>query len=136
MIHQIGAWLSTPFELMAKGAGPILLILFVARLLGGTGTLTEHLSLTALAIAPQVLLLIHFIPVDAPLVGAAQGIFSRSLDLIIWPWTGLILIKALIVAHEFTVWRSILTLFTSYLVAYLIVPLLLLIGLGYVLLGG
>ena len=136
IVYQAGDWLSTPFEWMAEGLLFSLIILLFAKLMGGTGTLTEHLSLTALAVAPLVLTFFHHIPVDAPLVGFALGIFSRTLNLIIWPWTALILIKAIAIGHELSVWRAIATLVVAYVVVYVLMPLLFIAAVGYVLLSG
>jgi hypothetical protein len=100
LIRLLGAWLTTPFNMMAVWLGFMLLIFLFAKAMHGQGSLDQHVTLLTLAAAPQVLLLFSYLSLD---VGGLNtvGPLGRLLALAAWLWSLVIVIKALAVAHEF-----------------------------------
>jgi hypothetical protein len=87
-----------------------LVLLLIAKALGGTATLPQHLAAVAMAAFPAVLSLLVFAPdlsAAIPIPSAASIKFiGRLLALIGIVWSAAILVKALSEAHRFGPWRS------------------------------
>lgn len=138
-IHFVGDWLSTPFQVAAAYLPLSLVALLVAKMLGGKGTVAQHLFGTALAAAPAFLLFLTFTGDLGNAIALstqyAIGVAGRILGLIGFAWAFLILIKSLSVAHEFSPWRSAATIGLTYVAIYILVPVLSFLALGYLLRG-
>jgi hypothetical protein len=135
VVNLLGQWLGTPFRLMANFLGCALVVLVVVKVMGGKGTLQQHLSLTMLAGAPYVLAFVGYIPAGSVIVGFALGIFGRTLTLLAGMWAAAILIKALTIAHEIELKRAALALVSAFVVVYLLIPMAAVMAAGYVLFG-
>lgn len=100
LIRLVGAWLSTPFNMMAVWLGFMLVIFLFAKAMHGRGSLDQHVALLTLAAAPQVLLLFRYLSLE---VGGLDvvGPFGRLLAIAAWIWSLVIVVQALAVAHEF-----------------------------------
>lgn len=138
-INLLGDWLATPFQIAASYIALALIALLAAKLLGGKGTVTQHLMGMALAIAPAFLLFFTFAgEFSTGIPAATQATFSiagRILGLLALAWAFLILIKALAIAHEFSYWRAAGTLALAYTIMYIVIPVLSFFALGYLLRG-
>ena len=132
IVKLFGDWLGTPFQLMANWLPYTLLVMVIAKLWGGRGTLRQHLSLTALAVAPQVLGVLTFVP-PTSVMGIALGIFGRTLSLVAAIWSLAILLKAVTIAHEIDVKKSALTLIGAFAVLYIALPIALFMVVRYIL---
>lgn len=133
-IRLFGEWLSSPMILMADWILFILVLMLVAKALGGRATLPQHLAAAALAAAPAILLIGYFIP---PLAGGmslslalAIRSLGRVLGLIGVAWCVILLIKTVATAHGFTMWRSTGAIALAALVMFAALPLLGLLGAG------
>jgi len=107
-IIVVGEWLASPFSLLAAWMVAVAFIFICAKLLGGQGSLREHMSLVLLAFAPQALTIIgsfSLVPALKPLA----AIFVAAAYL----WGLAILVVALRRAHAFTVGRAAGTLFLA-----------------------
>jgi hypothetical protein len=136
LIRLFGRWLSMPFTSVSRWLFIALVALLVAKLLGGRATLAQHLAAVALAVGPAVLFFVAFIPIMRyvwPLpYSMAIHYFGRVLALIALGWSGLVLLKTLAVAHDFSFWRSAGTLALTWLVLWAIIPAASLAALAYV----
>jgi hypothetical protein len=135
VVTLLGNWLGTPFQLMANYLGFALVIFLVVKLMGGTGTLSQHLSLMALAIAPYVLAFFDYIPAGSVFMDLALGIFGRTLILLAVIWALAILVKALAIAHDIELKRAAVALVSAFGVLYVLVPVAISIATGYILFG-
>jgi hypothetical protein len=90
-----GEFLSTPWGRMARWMGYTLLVLLVAKLLGGRATAPQMLGATALYIIPHILGIFSFIPCLGSLLG-----------LIALLWGLAIYVKAIAVANNFSIGRA------------------------------
>jgi hypothetical protein len=139
VIHALGDWLSTPFEIMARWAFFGFLLLIVAKLLGGTGTLRQHLTGLLLVGAPLFLLFFNYVPNVAPAMpvsfNLAFDLFGRVLTIVAVAWAALILLKSMAVTHEFGMWRSLGAVALTWALIYVIFPLVSFFTLGYLLRG-
>jgi hypothetical protein len=104
-LDKIGGWLSAPLNSLVIWLPGAVFLFICAKLLRGTGSVRQHLSLVLLAFAPQVLTILG----QFSLVPSLQTI-SGALTAIAWLWSLAILIVALMYAHGFSVARSIGTL--------------------------
>lgn len=129
-LRLFGQWLATPFNVLADWLPLVLVGLLVAKLLGGKGTISQHLVAAGLAIAPAFLLFFSFASLPAladsfsVTVAAAIIFLGRILALLGFLWAFLILIKSLSVAHEFSQWRAVATMALTYVVVTFGLPLL------------
>ncbi len=129
-IRLFGQWLSSPFVIMAGWLPLVLLGLLVAKVLGGKGTITQHLVAASLAVAPAFLLFFSFASLSgladsfSVTVAAAMIFLGRILALLAFVWAFLILVKSLSVAHEFSYWRAVATLGLTYVVLTFGLPLI------------
>jgi hypothetical protein len=133
-IRLFGEWLSSPMILMADWILFMLVLMLVAKALGGRATLPQHLAAAALAAAPAILLIGYFIP---PLAGGmslslalAIRSLGRVLGLIGIAWCVILLIKTIATAHGFTMWRSTGAIALAALLMFAVLPLLGLLGAG------
>lgn len=132
IVKLFGDWVGTPFQLVASWLPYTLLVLVIAKLWGGRGSLRQHLSLTTLAVAPQVLGVLTFVP-QTSAMGIALGILGRSLSLVAAIWSLAILLKAVTIAHEIELKKSALTLIGAFVVLYIALPIALMMVARYVL---
>ena len=139
LITFLGDWLSTPFQLAATYLPLVLVALLVAKLLGGTGTVTQHIFGMALAVAPLFLMFLTFAnDLGAAVPATTQysiNVAGRILGLIAIAWAFLIAVKSLSVAHEFSRWRALAVIGLTYATIYLLVPLLSFLAAGYLIRG-
>jgi hypothetical protein len=91
-----GDFVSSPWGRLARWMGYTLLVLLVAKLLGGYATLPQMLGATALYIVPHILGIFNFIPCLGGLLG-----FVALL------WGIAIYIKAVAVANHFSLGRAV-----------------------------
>lgn len=134
-IRLFGNWLATPFEVMAAWLGFMLVIWLFARLMGGQGSLAQHIRLLLLAVAPQVLTIVNYTTLDASMMNAPLGILGRILSLIALVWSLIIAIHALAVAHEVERRQAAKILMTYVLVVFIVLPILGLVTGVYILDG-
>ncbi|MFQ5409899.1 MAG: Yip1 family protein [Anaerolineales bacterium] len=102
IVKVFGTWLGSPFTALAGWFGYALMVLLVAKLLGGTATLAQHLSLAGLSFAPYFLRIVDALP-DIPFVAACGGILA----LVAWVWGSLIYVKGVAIANNVDYTRSI-----------------------------
>jgi len=102
VLRTFGAWLSTPFNLLASLMVLTLPIVLVARWLGGTGTLRNQVSLLLLALLPQALTVLDSFPVTGTLASLA-----RILGVLALVWSVALLLRGLAVANGVTLGRAI-----------------------------
>lgn len=125
-LQILGRWLATPLQLLASWALFALVLLVVARLIGGHGTLPEHIAAVALAGAPLVLTLGLYIPDISALTSIpfdfALRLVGRFFALIGLAWAALLLIRTLSLAHGFTPWRSVAAILLTWLAVVAVVP--------------
>jgi hypothetical protein len=105
LLQAFGAWLSLPFAnagfplaavSLATWLGYGLLVMLLAKLLGGRGTLAGFFGTSALYAVPHVLSFFVWIPCLGPI-----------LSLVAFVWGILIYVKATVVSHELTVGRAV-----------------------------
>ena len=132
VVKMFGDWVGTPFQLVASWLPYTLLVLLIAKLWGGQGSLRQHLSLTALAVAPQVLSVLTTVP-PTSVLAIALGIFGQALSLVAAIWSLAILWKAVTIAHEMDLKRSALTLIGAFVVLYIALPIALIMVTRYIL---
>jgi hypothetical protein len=90
-----GKFVSSPWGRMARWMGYTLLVLLVAKLLGGVATLPQMLGATALYIIPHLLGIFSFIPCLGALLGLVATLWGIG-----------IYVKAVAVANDFSVGRA------------------------------
>lgn len=137
IVHLVGQWITAPLQLASDWLLFALVLLVVAKLLGGRATLPRHLGAMALASAPLVLLIGLYLPdlgstLSAPLAGAIHY-FTRLLALIGLAWGGLLLLRTLSLAHQITPWRALGALALAWLGLYVALPLVSLLATGFLL---
>ena len=128
VIRQFGRWISTPFVVMSNYLVLALVSMIAANLLGGKATLRQHLTAVLLSSAPLVLLLLSLIPDTSPATtiatATAIALVGRLLALVGLIWAGIILIKGIALAHEFSWQRATGSLVLTWLIVYVLLPLL------------
>jgi len=132
-----GEWLSAPLRLLNDWLVFALVLLLVVKLLGGRGTLSQHLGAMLLAAAPLVLLLGLYIPnlesvLSIPMAGAVYY-YGRILAVVGLLWATLVLLRTLSVAHGVSLWRAAGALALTCAAIYLLLPLATVILGGYLL---
>lgn len=138
IVNLAGQWLSTPLRVAAGVALFALALMLVAKALGGSATLPQHLGAVALAAAPIVLATLDFAPANlsggmSVPIALAIRLFGRVLALIALVWAGVILIKSLSVAHGFSAWRSVAAIALTATLITVITPLAALLAASFVL---
>ena len=135
VFRQFGRWISTPFVIMSNYIVLALVLMIAAKLLGGKATLSQHLTVGLLASAPLVLLLPSLIPDTSSATTFATAtsiaLVGRLLALVGLIWAGIILIKRIAVAHEFSWERAAGSLVLTWLLVYVLLPLLSIFALTY-----
>lgn len=96
LLAAFGSWLGTPFRWLAIGFNYTLAVLLAAKLLGGTGTLAQHFSLTVLFATPFALMVFSFVPYCSPV-----------LALVAFLWGLAIYIKGIAIANQLDLGRAI-----------------------------
>jgi len=104
-IIVVGQWLASPFDLLATWLVAAAFVFICAKILGGQGSLREHMGLVLLAFAPQVLTIVGSFSFVLALESLA-GILYVVAGL----WSLTILIVALRRAHGFSAGRAAGTL--------------------------
>ena len=139
VIRMFGAWISTPLNLLAGWAYFGLVLLVAAKLLGGTGTVRQHLIGLLLATAPLFLLFFTYVPEVTPAMppsfNLAFDYYGRVLTLVAVAWALLILVKSMSVTHEFGLWRSVWAVTLTWVVMYVVLPIVSFAAVGYILRG-
>ncbi len=137
--HMFGEWISTPLALLARWAFFALFLLVMAKLLGGTGTLRQHMIAVLLTSAPLFLLFFTYVPNVVPALPSSFNLafdyFGRILALVGMAWAFLILLKSMSVTHEFGMWRSLGIVALTWSAIYVILPFLSFLAMGYILRG-
>lgn len=113
ILTWLGAWLSTPFALLASWLGISIWIMLFARLLGGRGALLPYLGASSLSTIPHLLAAFGFIPCLGGLLSLIGSI-----------WGLVIQMRAVEITHGLSRERAILAV----LLPYILLILLLLIG--------
>ncbi|MCB0131235.1 MAG: hypothetical protein KDD78_10310 [Caldilineaceae bacterium] len=139
VINLFGAWVATPFTVLAQWMLFGLVALLAAKSLGGRGTMTQHTVAMLLAAAPIVLTFMTYIPDLSgwlPLsTAAAVDYFGRFLALLGVAWSGLIVVRTLATAHEFSPWRAGGVLALTWFTIYVLAPVMTALAVGYILRG-
>lgn len=118
IVRLAGEWLSTPFLLLSAWMGWLLWVWFAARMLGGAGSLREHLSLSLLAVAPQILTFLNYTPQVESLT-----VLRNTLGLVATLWSTIILTQALAHAHSIDQGRALGVLAVSLVAALAVIAL-------------
>jgi hypothetical protein len=139
IIALLGMALTAPLVAAANWLLFALVLLLVARVLGGSATLPQHLAAAALAAAPLVLSFIDFAPPLSSgipvLVALAIQLIGRVLALIGLVWSFLILIRTLSVAHAFSLARAGWSIVLTAVVVLVVAPIAALLATGFLLAG-
>lgn len=138
-MHMFGEWLATPFVLLANWALFVLMLLVAAKLLGGSGTIRQHLTGMLVAAAPLVLLFLTYVPTVTPMLplsfNLAFDYVGRILALVGIGWAALILLKSMSVTHNFTIWRAAGAAVLAWSMIYIVIPVFSFLAVGYILRG-
>jgi hypothetical protein len=137
--HMFGEWLATPLALLSRWAFFALLLLVVAKMLGGTGDLRQHVIAMLLAGAPLFLFSLAFVPNVAPALPSTFNLafdyIGRVLALVGMAWTFLVLLKSVSVTHEFGMWRSLGVIALTWAILYVVFPVVSFMAITYILRG-
>ena len=104
-IMVLGQWLGSPFALLAVWLVAGAFVFICAKILGGQGSLREHMALALLAFAPQVLTIVGSFSVCPALEPLAGVLF-----VVACLWSLVILVVGLRTAHAFSTGRAVGTL--------------------------
>ena len=96
LLSNLGAFLSLPFSRLAGWVGYGIWVMLAAKLRGGRATAAQTLGATALYAVPHILDILGPVPCLGGLLGLVATV-----------WGIAIYVKALAVANEFTIGRSI-----------------------------
>jgi hypothetical protein len=135
VIRLGGKWLASPLHYAVDWMLFVLLLLLVAKSVGGRATINQHLGAVALSTAPSVLFLFTYAPdmsnvLSAP-SAAALHLTGRILALIGVLWCGALLLKAVGVAHGFGMWKSIGVMVLTWVALYVAAPLAVALATGF-----
>ena len=127
VIRLGGQWLASPLHYASGWMLFALVLLLAAKSIGGRATLPQHLGAVALSAAPAIFFLVAYIPdlggvLSLPMASATHAA-GRILALIGVVWCGVLLLKAISVAHGFSMWKSIGAVLLTGLVIYVVTPL-------------
>ncbi len=134
-LRLIGNWLASPFEMLASWLGFIIVIWLFARFMGGQASITQHVSLLLLAVAPQVLNIINYMPLSTSVANAPAGILGRILSLVALVWSLVIVVNGLAVAHDVERRDAVKILALFVVVVFVVLPIVGLLAGVYVLDG-
>jgi hypothetical protein len=104
-IMILGQWLGSPFALLAGWLVAGAFVFICAKILGGQGSLREHMALVLLAFAPQVLTIVGSFSLFPSLESLAGILFAVACL-----WSLVILVVGLRNAHAFSTGRAVGTL--------------------------
>lgn len=135
VIRLGGAWLASPLHYASSWMFFVLLLLVVAKSVGGRATVNQHLGAAALSAAPSIFFLFAYAPdmssvLTAP-SAAALHTTGRILALIGVLWCGALLLKAVGVAHGFGMWKSIGVVLLTWVALYIVAPLAVALAAGF-----
>jgi hypothetical protein len=125
LLKGLGAFLSLPFSRLASWVGYSLWVLLAAKLLKGRATVSQMLGTTALYAVPHVLEILGFVTCLGGLLGLVATV-----------WGIAIYVKAVAVANDFSVGKSILATILPALIGVLLVLLGLLVFMILALVSG
>jgi hypothetical protein len=106
VLEDLGRLLSLPFSRLTGWIGYTIWVLLFAKLLGGRATVAQTLGATALYAIPHVLDILHIVRCLGGLLGFIATV-----------WGIAIYVKALAVANEFSIGRSIVATVAPALIA-------------------
>lgn len=112
VLSNLGLFLSSPFNRISGWIGYVIWVLLIAKLLGGRATTSQTLGATALYSLPHVLDILS--PVNC--LGGLLGLVATV-------WGIAIYVKALAVANEFSIVRSVVATVVPALIAAILVGL-------------
>jgi len=138
VVNLGGQWLATPLQAAADWLLFGLVLLLVAKSLGGKATLAQHIAALALAGAPAVLLLGAYMPAITSTAGPtmiALHMFGRVIALLGVIWCAALLVKTVATAHGFGIWKTIGVVGLTWVTMYILVPIEVLLAIGYLLRG-
>ena len=122
---MVGAWISTPFAIMAQWLPLGFVLLLTMKALGGAATLRQHIVGLLLTGAPLLLLFFTFVPNLEPALpsvyNSACGLFGRILAIIGVSWSALILLKAMSVMHGVSMWRVLAAMALTALLLFVVI---------------
>jgi len=130
-----GQWIAAPLHYAADWLLFVLVLLVVAKSLGGKATLPQHLGAAALSAAPAIFFLFAYAPdmsdvLSVP-VAAAIHYTGRILALIGVIWCGALLLKTLSVAHGLGMWKSVGVVALTWLALYGVLPVATILATGF-----
>ncbi len=128
VVRLIGGWLNAPLKLLGGWMGAALAVWLAARMMGGRGSLRQHISLLLLAFAPQVLCFGRYLPAGLAPPQAVVGLLVVTT----WVWSLIIGVYALAAAHDFAIRKALLVLCTSFFVFVMAIPEVIVLLLGVV----
>jgi hypothetical protein len=128
ILDLIGEWLVTPLDMLALWLIPILWVALGAKMMGGGGSLRQHVSLMLLALAPQALTFFSYLPAAA---SGTLATIAGVLNAIALAWSLAILVLAVAVANRYTAGQAFKAVAVTLVVIYVALPLL-----GFTLFGG
>lgn len=139
IVRLLGMAVTAPLVAAANWLLFALVLLLVAKALGGAGTLPQHLAAAALAAAPLVLSFIDFAPPMAsgiPLLPAlAIQLLGRILALVGLVWSFFILLRTLSVAHQFSIARAGWSIAIAAIVIVVVAPIAVALATGFLAAG-
>jgi hypothetical protein len=139
IIALLGMALTAPLVAAGNWLLFTLVLLLVAKALGGRATLPQHLAAAALAAAPLVLSMIDFAPSLASgmpvLVAQAIQLIGRILALIGLVWSFLLLMRTLTVAHQFSLARAGWSIAITAIVHVIVAPIVAILGISFLAVG-
>jgi len=132
-----GQWLASPLHYASEWILFALVLLLAAKSVGGRATLPQHLGAVALSAAPAIFFLAVYLPdlgdvVSLPMASAIHTT-GRILALIGVVWCGVLLLKALSVAHGFGMWKSAGVALLAWIGMYVLAPLAVLLATTFLL---
>ena len=137
--YMFGEWLATPLALLARWVFFALLLLVVAKVLGGTGDLSQHVIAMLLVSAPFFLFFFTYVPDVTPALpftfNLAFDYFGRALAVVGMAWSFLVLLKSVSVTHEFGMWRSLGVITLTWVTLYVLLPVVSFLASTYILRG-
>ena len=132
-----GQWVAAPLHYAADWLLFVLVLLVVAKSVGGKATLPQHLGAVALSAAPAIFFLFTYAPdmssvLSVPMT-AAIHYTGRILALIGVTWCGVLLLKTISVAHGIGMWKSAGVVVLTWLTIYVLLPLATIFATGFLL---
>jgi hypothetical protein len=104
LFRALGRWISAPFGWLGTWMFYGLIVLVIAKLMGGTATIQEMLSATSLNVAP------HVLDAFGPLLGVIPcvgGLAAGALGLVTLVWGLAIYVKGTAIANRFSTGKAL-----------------------------